>query len=79
MFNIKLEENSYNMSFKALSVKYNVQKTDRVGGRGGATQCAFPRADSVNKLTSEDFTARLKQANLANKNDIDDFIKKCKF
>ena len=79
MFNIKLEENSYNMSFKALSVKYNVQKTDRVGGRGGATQCAVPRADSVNKLTSEDFTARLKQANLANKNDVYDFIKKCKF
>ena len=34
MFNIKLEENSYNTSFKALSVKYNVQKTDRVGGGG---------------------------------------------
>ena len=31
------------------------------------------------KLTSEDFTARLKQANLANKNDIANFVKKDKF
>ena len=28
-----------------------------------------------NKLTSENFSAGLKQANLANKNDIDDFVK----
>ena len=43
MFNIKLEENSYNMSFKALSVKYNVQKTDRVGGgRGGRHNVPSP-------------------------------------
>ena len=31
------------------------------------------------KLTSEDFTARLKQANLASKNDIANFVKKDKF
>ena len=31
------------------------------------------------KLTSEDFTARLKQANLASKNDIANFIKKTDF
>ena len=42
MFNIKLEENSYNMSFKALSVKYNVQKTDRVGGEGGGGIMCLP-------------------------------------
>ena len=29
-----------------------------------------------NKLTSENFTARLKQANLASKNDIANFVKK---
>ena len=29
-----------------------------------------------NKLTSENFTARLKQANLTSKNDIADFVKK---
>ena len=32
-----------------------------------------------NKLTSENFTARLKQANLASKNDIANFIKKTDF
>ena len=31
-----------------------------------------------NKLTSENFTARLKQANLASKNDIANFVKKMK-
>ena len=33
----------------------------------------------LNKLTSENFTARLKQANLASKNDIANFIKKTDF
>ena len=42
MFNIKLEENSYNMSFKALSVKYNVQKTGQGGGGGGGIMCLPP-------------------------------------
>ena len=32
-----------------------------------------------NKLTSEDFTARPKQANLASKNDIASFVKKTNF
>ena len=32
-----------------------------------------------NKLTSESFTERLKQANLASKNDIADFVKKTDF
>ena len=32
-----------------------------------------------NKLTSENFTARLKQANLANKIDIANFVKKTDF
>ena len=32
-----------------------------------------------NKLTSSDFTARLKQANLSTKVDIDDFIEKTDF
>ena len=32
-----------------------------------------------NKLTSENFTARLKQANLASKNDIANFVKKTHF
>ena len=33
----------------------------------------------LNNLTSENFTARLKQANLASKNDIANFIKKTDF
>ena len=33
----------------------------------------------LNKLTSENFTARLKQANLASKNDIANFVKKTDF
>ena len=32
-----------------------------------------------NRLTSENFTARLKQANLARKNDIANFVKKTSF
>ena len=32
-----------------------------------------------NKLTSENFTARLKQANLGSKNDIANFVKKTDF
>ena len=32
-----------------------------------------------NKLTSENFTARLNQANLANKSDITNFTKKYRF
>ena len=32
-----------------------------------------------NKLTSENFTARLKQANLVSKNDIVNFVKKTDF
>ena len=32
-----------------------------------------------NKLTSENFTARLKQGNLGSKNDIADFVKKKDF
>ena len=32
-----------------------------------------------NKLSSENFTARLKQANLANRNDIANFVKKPDF
>ena len=31
-----------------------------------------------NKLTSENFTAKLKQENLASKNDITNFVKKTK-
>ena len=35
--------------------------------------------DKFNYLTKENFTERLKQANLASKNDIDEFIKKRDF
>ena len=33
----------------------------------------------INKLTADNFAARLKQANLGNKNDILDFVKKTHF
>ena len=33
----------------------------------------------MNKLTAENFTVRLKQANLATKDDIDGFVKKTDF
>ena len=47
MFHIKLEEMSYKMSFKALSVKIQWSKSQELGG-GGGVQCA-PRADRVKK------------------------------
>ena len=40
MFNIKLEEESYKMSFKALPVKISGQKTD-------GAQCVFPHDKRV--------------------------------
>ena len=48
MFNIKLEEKSYKMTFKAVLVKIQWSKTDRGGG-----QCASPTtgADRVNHGT----------------------------
>ena len=35
--------------------------------------------EEYNKLTSENFTARLKQANLTSKSDIANFVKKDRF
>ena len=39
----------------------------------------YSNTQEFNKLTSEDFAARLKQANLATKVDIDDFVEKTDF
>ena len=40
MFNIKLDEKSYKMSFKALPVK--LQRSNNRKRRGGGSQCAPP-------------------------------------
>ena len=42
-------------------------------------QDKYITTQEFNKLTSEKFSARLKQANLANKNDIANFVKKTDF
>ena len=39
----------------------------------------YVTTQKFNKLTSEGFAARLKQANLASKNDIGDYVKKSRF
>ena len=38
--------------------------------------CKYITTQEFNKLASENFAARLKQANLASKNDISDLVKK---
>ena len=39
----------------------------------------YVTTQEFNKLTSENFAARLKQANLATKTDVDDFVEKADF
>ena len=39
----------------------------------------YVATQEFNKLTSENFAARLKQANLATKTDVDDFVEKADF
>ena len=54
MFNVKLKEKSYKMSFKALSVKIQRSKNRQGGGGRGGTMCLLPKADRVKQTKKKD-------------------------